>query len=69
MESLQRTANRGCISTGYEISNSLLLDNSDSSMEFNHHQMSTGGDDQWSAQSNAGTNSKKATISLWIKRA
>ena len=69
MESLQRTANRGSISTGYEISNSLLLDNSDSSMEFNHHQMSTGGDDQWSAQSNAGTNSKKATISLWIKRA
>ena len=70
MESLARTANRGSVSTGpYEVSNSLLLDNSDSSMEFNHHQMSTGGDDQWSAQSNAGTNSKKATISLWIKRA
>lgn len=70
METLARTANRGSVSTGpYEIDNSLLLDNSDSSMEYNHHQMSPGGDDQWSAQSNAGTNSKKATISLWIKRA
>ena len=68
MEVLQRTANRGSISTGYDIDNSLLLDNSDSSMEYNHHQMSPGGDDQWSAQSNAGTNSKKATISMWIKR-
>ena len=68
MAFLQRTMNRGSVSTGYEISNSLLLDNSDSSMEFNHHQMSPGGDDQWSAQSNAGTNSKKATISMWVKR-
>ena len=69
MESLARTANRGSVSTGpYEVSNSLLLDNSDSSMEYNHHQLAPGGDDQWSAQSNAGTNSKKATISMWIKR-
>ena len=70
METLQRLHNRGSISTGgYAISNSLLLDNSDTSMDFNHHQMSPGGDDQWSAQANAGTDSEKATISLWIKRA
>lgn len=69
MAFLTEAANRGSVSTGYEISNSLLLDNSNSSMEYNHHQMSPGGDDQWSAQSNAGTNSKKATLSLWIKRA
>jgi hypothetical protein len=44
------------------------MDNSDTGMDFNHQQMSPGGDDQWTAQSNAGTNTKKATISMWIKR-
>ena len=68
MAFLTEAANRGSISTGYDIANSLLLDNSNSSMEYNHHQLAPGGDDQWSAQSNAGTNSKKATLSLWIKR-
>ena len=38
------------------------------SNNFNHQQMSTGGDDQWSANANAGTNDKKATISMWCKR-
>jgi len=69
METLQRLHNRGSISTGgYAISNSLLLDNSDTGMDFNHQQMSPGGDDQWTAQSNAGTDSEKATVSLWFKR-
>ncbi len=68
MAFLTEAANRGSVSTGYDIANSLLLDNSDNDKNFNHHQMSPGGDDQWSAQSNAGTNSKKATISMWIKR-
>lgn len=70
METLQRLHNRGSISTGgYAISNSLLMDNSDTGMDFNHQQMSPGGDDQWTAQSNAGTDSEKATVSLWFKRA
>jgi|5_EtaG_2_1085323.scaffolds.fasta_scaffold27315_1 hypothetical protein len=69
METLQRLHNRGSISTGpYQISNSLVLDNSDTGMDFNHQQMSPGGDDQWTAQSNAGTDSEKATVSLWFKR-
>ena len=68
METLQRTANRGSISTGYDVDNSLLLEGSDSGKNFNHQQMSPGSGDQWSAQSNAGTNSKTATISMWIKR-
>ena len=68
METLQRTANRGSISTGYDIDNSLVLENSDNNKNFNHQQITTGGDDQWTANANAGTNTKKATISMWIKR-
>ena len=68
MTFLTEAANRGSVSTGYEIANSLLLEGSDSGMNFNHQQMTTGGDDQWAANANAGTNTKKATISMWIKR-
>ena len=68
MAFLTEAANRGSISTGYEISNSLLMDNSDTGMDFNHQQIYTGGDDQWTAKANEGTNTKKATISMWIKR-
>ena len=65
MEVLQRTANRGSISTGgYAIANSLLLENSDNNKNFSITNKCHPGNqyDQWSAQSNAGTNSKKAMI-------
>ena len=53
------------------LTKSLMMDNhgaNTNNNNFNHQQMSTGGDDQWSANANAGTNDKKATISMWIKR-
>ena len=54
MEVLQRTANRGSISTGYDIDNSLKIeaDNTESLTR--------------SAQD--GGDRKKVTISFWIKR-
>ena len=71
MAFLERNANRGSISSDLELSNSLMMDNHGSnanSNNFNHQQMTTGGDDQWAANANAGTNDKKATISMWVKR-
>ena len=71
MAFLERNANRGSISSELELSNSVMIDNlgaNTNSNNFNHQQMSTGGDDQWSANANAGTNDKKATISMWCKR-
>jgi len=68
MAFLQRTMNRGSVSTGFNLDNSLLLEETDSGMNRNHQQMTVGGDDGWSAASNAGTNSKKLTVSLWFKR-
>ena len=65
---LTEAANRGSISTVYDIDNSLLMEETDSGMNRNHQQMTVGGDDGWSAASNAGTNSKKLTISMWFKR-
>ena len=54
MEVLQRTANRGSISTGYDIDNSLKLeaDNSEYLIKTN----------------DAGTNRKSFTVSMWFKR-
>ena len=54
MEVLQRTANRGSISTGYDIDNSLKLeaDNSEYLIKTN----------------DAGTNRKTFTVSMWFKR-
>jgi hypothetical protein len=54
METLQRTANRGSISTGYDIDNSLKMeaDNSEYLEKTN----------------DAGTNRKTFTVSMWFKR-
>ena len=65
---LEQGANRGSISTGYNLDNSLLMEETDSGMNRNHQQMTVGGDNGWSAASNAGTNTKKLTISMWFKR-
>ena len=54
METLQRTANRGSISTGYDIDNSLKLE-ADNSEELQRN-VSTAG------------NRQTATVSMWIKR-
>jgi len=54
METLQRTANRGSISTGYDIDNSLKLE-ADNSEELQRN-VSTAGSRQ------------TATVSMWIKR-
>ena len=58
METLQRTANRGSLSTGYEIDNSLKLeaDNSERLKSNNTHASSTP------------TSSKIGTFSFWVKR-
>lgn len=54
METLQRTANRGSLATGYEISNSLKLEADNS---------------EWLYKANdAGTNRKTFTVSMWFKR-
>jgi len=54
METLQRTANRGSVSTGFNISNSLKLEADDS---------------EWLYKANdAGTNRKTFTVSMWFKR-
>ena len=68
METLQRTANRGSISTGYQIKGSVIMDESVSTMDTINQTMKPGGDNGWSAESNAGTNAKKLTVSLWFKR-
>ena len=54
METLQRTANRGSISTGYDIDNSLLVEATDS-------------DSMQKSFSSAG-NRKTWTLSFWFKR-
>jgi hypothetical protein len=58
METLQRTANRGSISTGFDIDNSLKLeaDNSERLKSNNTHASSTP------------TSSKIGTFSFWVKR-
>ena len=74
METLQRTANRGSISTdtSYNIDNSLMFSTSgayaDSNSRF-YHLMNPGGDDNWAATSTNGTNARKVTVSIWFKRA
>jgi hypothetical protein len=54
METLQRTANRGSISTGYDIDNSLKLEADNS--------------EKLSRSQTTGTNRKKFTVSFWVKR-
>jgi len=54
METLQRTANRGSISTGYDIDNSLKFE-ADNSERIRRNQTT-------------GTNRKKFTVSFWVKR-
>jgi hypothetical protein len=54
METLQRTANRGSISTGYDIDNSLKLEPDNS--------------EKLSRSQTTGTNRKKFTVSFWVKR-
>jgi hypothetical protein len=57
METLQRTANRGSISTGYDIDNSLKFeDDNDERMQ------------RTSAAIGTPTSTQKATISAWVKR-
>ena len=55
MESLQRTANRGSISTGFNIDNSLKLEEDNSE----YLQRATGG---------GNGDTQKHTISVWVKR-
>ena len=54
MEVLQRTANRGSISTGYDIDNSLKLEADNSEYLYK--------------TTDAGTNRKTFTVSMWFKR-
>tara|TARA_R110000737_G_scaffold287941_1_gene294537 strand:- start:507 stop:1958 length:1452 start_codon:yes stop_codon:yes gene_type:complete len=54
METLQRTANRGSVSTGYDIDNSLKLEADNT--EYLHK------------TNDAGTNRKTFTVSMWCKR-
>jgi hypothetical protein len=54
MEVLQRTANRGSISTGYDIDNSLKFEADNS--------------EKLSRSQTTGTNRKKFTVSFWVKR-
>ncbi len=54
METLQRTANRGSISTGFDISNSVKFEDAN---------------DEYFTRTNAsGTNDKTFTVSFWFKR-
>ena len=54
METLQRTANRGSISTGYDIDNSCKFEDDN---------------DEWLYRTNAsGTNRKTWTVSWWFKQ-
>ena len=55
METLQRTANRGSVSTGYDVDNSVKLERANSeTLQFTFDQ--------------AATNLKKNTLSIWFKR-
>jgi hypothetical protein len=54
METLQRTANRGSISTGYDIDNSLKLEADNTEYLYKTN--------------DAGTNRKTFTVSMWFKR-
>ena len=56
METLQRTANRGSISTSYDIENSVKLQEAGVNTEFFNYTVSTTG------------NRNTGTISMWIKR-
>lgn len=70
METLQRTANRGSVSTGgYEISNSIMFSSLGTYADANslfYNQIATS--DGWAANANAGTNARKLTVSCWFKR-
>jgi len=69
METLQRTANRGSVSTGFNIDNSIMFTTqgtyADSGGYFYDVIASSEG---WAANSNAGTNARKCTVSVWVKR-
>jgi hypothetical protein len=56
MEVLQRTANRGSVSTGYDIDNSVKLQTAGVNSEFFNYTIGTTGD------------RTKGTVSMWIKR-
>jgi hypothetical protein len=56
MEVLQRTANRGSISTGYDIDNSVKLQTAGVNSEFFNYTIGTTGD------------RTKGTVSMWIKK-
>ena len=66
MEALQRTANRGSIATGYNIDNSIVMEENESSMNYNYDQMTPS--EGWSDDSTHGTHRQKLTISFWFKR-
>jgi hypothetical protein len=66
MEALQRTANRGSIATGYNIDNSIVMEENDSAYNFNYDQMTPS--EGWSDDSTHGTHRQKLTISFWFKR-
>ena len=54
METLQRTANRGSISTGFDIANSVKFEDAN---------------DEYLTRTNAsGTNQRTFTVSFWFKR-
>ena len=69
METLQRTANRGSVSTGYDVDNSIMFTTTgnyaDSGSYFYDVIASSEG---WAANSDAGTNARKCTVSTWVKR-
>ena len=56
METLQRTANRGSVSTGYDVANSVKLQTSGVNSEFFNYTISSAG------------SRTTGTVSMWIKR-
>ena len=69
METLQRTANRGSVATGYDIDNSIMFSSLGTYADANslfYDLIATS--EGWAANSNAGTNARKLTVSCWFKR-
>ena len=69
MESLVTAANRGSVSTGYDIDNSIMFSTEGTyadanSLFYDLMKQSEG----FAANANAGTNARKCTVSAWVKR-
>ena len=65
MEVLQRTANRGSVSTGYDIKYSNKFESDNSEGIIRNYDASTGAN---CIANNSTTNAKKFTVSYWVKK-